>query len=54
MAGSVACLLKRLVKVTEGSNFGWPYAYYDQMIGKNVLQPGYGGDGKITGTCRFI
>lgn len=37
-----------LIKVTEGSNFGWPYAYYDQMIGKNVLQPGYGGDGKIT------
>ncbi|MBL7696508.1 MAG: PQQ-dependent sugar dehydrogenase [Chitinophagaceae bacterium] len=37
-----------LVKVTEGSNFGWPYAYYDQMVGKNVLQPGYGGDGKIT------
>lgn len=38
-----------LVKVTEGSNFGWPYAYYDQMLGKNMLQPGYGGDGKITG-----
>src|SRR5688500_17005310 len=38
-----------LVKVTEGSNFGWPYAYYDQLIGKNVLQPGYGGDGKIIG-----
>ena len=38
-----------LVKVTEGSNFGWPYAYFDQMQGKNVLQPGYGGDGKIVG-----
>lgn len=38
-----------LLKVTDKSNFGWPYAYYDQMQGKNVLQPGYGGDGKIVG-----
>src|SRR5258706_4713644 len=36
-------------KVTDGSNFGWPYAYYDQMQEKNVLQPGYGGDGKKIG-----
>lgn len=38
-----------LLKVTEGADFGWPYAYYDQQQGKNVLQPGYGGDGKIVG-----
>ena len=38
-----------LLKVTEGSDFGWPYAYYDQILEKNVLQPGYGGDGKKTG-----
>jgi glucose/arabinose dehydrogenase len=38
-----------LIKVTEGSDFGWPYAYYDQIKGTNVLQPGYGGDGKIIG-----
>lgn len=38
-----------LLKVTEGSDFGWPYAYYDHMLGKNMLQPGYGGDGKIIG-----
>jgi len=35
-----------LIKVTEGSNFGWPYAYYDHMAQKNIVQPGYGGDGK--------
>jgi glucose/arabinose dehydrogenase/cytochrome c553 len=35
-----------LLKVTEGSDFGWPYAYYDQIQKKNILQPGYGGDGK--------
>jgi glucose/arabinose dehydrogenase/cytochrome c553 len=37
------------VKVKEHADFGWPYAYYDQMQGKNILQPGYGGDGKIVG-----
>jgi glucose/arabinose dehydrogenase len=38
-----------LVKVTDGANYGWPYAYYDQFLGKNMLEPGYGGDGKIVG-----
>lgn len=38
-----------LMKVVEGSDYGWPYAYYDQIQGKNVLQPGYGGDGKKIG-----
>lgn len=38
-----------LIKLKDGANFGWPYAYYDQMQKKNVLQPGYGGDGKIIG-----
>lgn len=38
-----------ILKVTEGSDFGWPYAYYDHLLKKNVLQPGYGGDGKIIG-----
>ncbi|MEP7110971.1 MAG: c-type cytochrome [Ferruginibacter sp.] len=43
-----------LVKVKQGSDFGWPYAYFDQMKGINILQPGYGGDGKIVGRAsRF-
>ena len=37
------------IKVKEQGNYGWPYAYYDQLQGKNILQPGYGGDGKLTG-----
>lgn len=40
---------EKLVKITDGADFGWPYAYYDQLQGKNVLSPGYGGDGKIIG-----
>ncbi len=38
-----------LMKVIEGTDYGWPYAYYDQIQEKNVLQPGYGGDGKKVG-----
>ncbi|MHA4808567.1 c-type cytochrome [Flavitalea flava] len=38
-----------LLKVTQNSDFGWPYAYYDQIQGKNILQPAYGGDSKIVG-----
>ena len=37
-----------LIKVTEGANFGWPYAYYDHLQQKNILSPAYGGDGKKT------
>jgi glucose/arabinose dehydrogenase/mono/diheme cytochrome c family protein len=34
-------------RVDAGQNFGWPYSYYDQFQGKNVLAPEYGGDGLI-------
>jgi len=42
---------EEFIRVTEGSDFGWPYCYYDQIRGKKVLAPEYGGDGKIVGRC---
>ncbi|WP_240751415.1 PQQ-dependent sugar dehydrogenase [Flagellimonas onchidii] len=42
---------EEFIKVTEGSDFGWPYCYYDQMQEKKVLAPEYGGDGKLIGRC---
>ncbi|MEO1009783.1 MAG: PQQ-dependent sugar dehydrogenase [Bacteroidota bacterium] len=42
---------EEFMRVTEGSHFGWPYCYYDQMQGKKVLAPEYGGDGTIVGRC---
>ncbi|MEA1784806.1 PQQ-dependent sugar dehydrogenase [Arenibacter sp. GZD96] len=42
---------EEFMKVTEGSNFGWPYCYYDQLKEKKVLAPEYGGDGEIIGRC---
>jgi len=38
-------------RVTEGLDAGWPYCYYDQIKGKKVLAPEYGGDGEVVGRC---
>lgn len=43
-----------LARVSEGDDFGWPYAYYDQLQQKNVLAPAYGGDGKIVGRAASV
>lgn len=38
--------------VEDGSDFGWPYCYYDGLQNKKVLAPEYGGDGMKTGRCE--
>ncbi|MFW6157254.1 MAG: PQQ-dependent sugar dehydrogenase, partial [Balneolaceae bacterium] len=43
---------EEFMRVTEGSDFGWPYCYYDQLQEKKVLAPEYGGDGEITDRCE--
>ncbi|KAA9037713.1 c-type cytochrome [Ginsengibacter hankyongi] len=40
---------EEFLKLKEGSNVGWPYYYYDQLKGKLLLNPEYGGDGKKEG-----
>lgn len=40
---------EEFLKVTEGSDAGWPYYYYDHIQKKKLLNPEYGGDGKKTG-----
>jgi mono/diheme cytochrome c family protein len=42
---------EEFLRITDGTDFGWPYCYYDQLQNKKVLAPEYGGDGKITGRC---
>ncbi|MBX2873963.1 MAG: PQQ-dependent sugar dehydrogenase [Saprospiraceae bacterium] len=42
---------EEFVRIEQGSNFGWPYCYYDQMQEKKVLSPEYGGDGQMVGRC---
>ncbi len=38
----------------EGSDFGWPYCYYDQFQKKKILGPEYGGDAKKQGRCENV
>ena len=40
---------EEFLKLKEGSDAGWPYYYYDQVNGKKLLSPEYGGDGKKEG-----
>ncbi|CAG4994365.1 hypothetical protein DYBT9275_01376 [Dyadobacter sp. CECT 9275] len=42
---------EEFLRLKEGTDAGWPYCYYDQMQGKKLLAPEYGGDGKIVGRC---
>jgi glucose/arabinose dehydrogenase len=40
-----------LYRATQGSNFGWPFCFFDYGQQKLLLNPEYGGDGKTTGRC---
>ncbi|HKJ92757.1 MAG TPA: PQQ-dependent sugar dehydrogenase, partial [Longimicrobiales bacterium] len=43
---------EEFVKVERGSDYGWPYCYYDGQQHKKVLAPEYGGDGgHAVGRC---
>ena len=42
------------LKITDGSNAGWPYHYYDQIKEKYVLNPEYGGDGEKQGDVSSL
>jgi len=45
---------EEMMEVKKGSDFGWPYCYYDQFQGKRMLAPEYGGDGKKQGRCEGV
>lgn len=42
---------EELFAVNRGDDFGWPYCFFDPALGKKVLAPEYGGDGKTEGRC---
>jgi len=42
---------EEMFEVDQGDDFGWPYCYYDHLLGRKVLGPEYGGDGKRAGRC---
>jgi len=42
---------EEFVAVSKGDDFGWPYCFHDNALGRKVLAPEYGGDGKTVGRC---
>jgi glucose/arabinose dehydrogenase/mono/diheme cytochrome c family protein len=43
---------EELLRVRKGGDYGWPECYFDEVQGKLVLAPEYGGDGgKAVGFC---
>jgi glucose/arabinose dehydrogenase len=42
---------EEMFQLTRGSDFGWPYCYYDVDLKKKVLAPEYGGNGSTAGRC---
>ncbi len=40
-----------MYRAEQGSNFGWPFCFYDYGMKKLLLNPEYGGDGKTVGRC---
>ncbi|MEJ7739176.1 MAG: PQQ-dependent sugar dehydrogenase [Chitinophagaceae bacterium] len=45
---------EEMLMVKKGSNFGWPYCYYDGFQKKKILAPEYGGDTKQQGRCSGV
>jgi glucose/arabinose dehydrogenase len=45
---------EEMMRVKKGSDFGWPYCYYDQLQNKKVLAPEYGGDKTKQGRCEGV
>lgn len=48
---SAALPAEEFLLVEDGSNFGWPYCYFDPAQNKKVLAPEYGGDGQKIDRC---
>ncbi len=40
--------------LSQGSDAGWPFIYYDPMRKKKMLAPEYGGDGKKEGSSQYL
>jgi glucose/arabinose dehydrogenase len=42
---------EELIRVTQGTDNGWPYCYYSVELGRRVTAPEYGGDGRDAARC---
>ena len=42
---------EEFIRIDQGTDFGWPYCYYDATLNAKVLAPEYGGDKVTVGRC---
>jgi glucose/arabinose dehydrogenase len=49
-AGDGEHISDEMFKVTQGTDMGWPYTYYDSIKHERLMQPEYGGNGKTVVT----
>lgn len=42
---------EEVLGIMEGDDFGWPYCYYNHFTNQKLLNPEYGGDGKMIERC---
>ena len=45
---------EELFRLDEGADYGWPYCYHDEILGRKVLAPEYGGDAVMAGRCADV
>jgi len=45
---------EELSLVTKGGDYGWPFCYFSREVGRKVLAPEYGGDGRKAGRCEKV
>lgn len=45
---------EELYRLDQGTDYGWPYCYYDVDLKQKVLAPEYGGDGRRQGRCATV
>ena len=45
---------EELQRVDRGDDFGWPYCYHDNAVGRKLLAPEYGGDSQTQGHCAQV
>ncbi len=43
---------EEFMRIERGQDYGWPYCLFDGELGRKVLAPEYGGDGKTGGRCE--
>jgi glucose/arabinose dehydrogenase len=45
---------EKLVHLERGDDYGWPYCFWNELEGRWILNPEYGGDGTRQGRCADL